>query len=67
MRCVQVVSLRTQLGAKTVNSNDMLEYIKGLEPSNLQELTSNVSDDVLSAMNAFVQRLIGNATKVRAL
>ena len=39
--------------------NDILDYLKGLEPTNLQELTSTAGPDVLEAMNAFIYRLIG--------
>ena len=37
---------------------ELLAYLKGLEPQNLQELTSMANDDVLEAMNSFIKRLI---------
>ena len=39
--------------------NDLLEYLKGLEPRNLEEMTACAGDDVLEAMNSFIQRLLG--------
>eukprot|EP00241_Pyramimonas_parkeae_P012562 CAMPEP_0114236192 /NCGR_PEP_ID=MMETSP0058-20121206/6701_1 /TAXON_ID=36894 /ORGANISM="Pyramimonas parkeae, CCMP726" /LENGTH=276 /DNA_ID=CAMNT_0001348101 /DNA_START=302 /DNA_END=1132 /DNA_ORIENTATION=- len=41
--------------------NEMLEYIKTLEPHNLQDLTATAGPEVLEAMNAFVHRLIGTS------
>jgi len=40
--------------------NDLIEYLKSLEPHNLQELTENAGEDVLDAMNSFIQRLLGS-------
>ncbi|CAI5479266.1 unnamed protein product [Closterium sp. Yama58-4] len=41
------------------SGNALLEYLKGLEPQNIQELTASADDDALAAMNAFIQRLLG--------
>ena len=40
--------------------NELLNYIKSLEPQNLQELTSMANDDVLEAMNSFIKRLMAS-------
>jgi Protein of unknown function (DUF760) len=42
-------------------SNSLLEYLQSLEPHNLAELTACAGDDVLEAMNSFIQRLLGAA------
>lgn len=39
--------------------NELLDYIKGLSPEELVALTDCASEDVLEAMNQFVQRLMG--------
>lgn len=39
--------------------NEILDYLKSLEPQNLQELTSTAGEDALEAMNTFIQRLLG--------
>ncbi|KAL2631796.1 hypothetical protein R1flu_016482 [Riccia fluitans] len=39
--------------------NELLEYLKSLQPQNLQELTSTAGEDALEAMNTFVTRLLG--------
>jgi len=41
--------------------NDLIEYLKSLEPQNLQELTENAGSDVIDAMNSFIQRLLGSS------
>ncbi|CAI5522085.1 unnamed protein product [Closterium sp. Naga37s-1] len=41
------------------SGNALLEYLKRLEPQNIQELTASADDDALAAMNAFIQRLLG--------
>eukprot|EP00899_Mesostigma_viride_P017436 jgi/Mesvir1/25694/Mv25006-RA.1 len=46
--------------------NMFLEYLKAMEPQNLQELTSTAGEDVLAAMNAFVTRLIGQSANMRS-
>lgn len=39
--------------------NELLDYLKGLEPASLQELTDGAGPEVLEAMNSFIQRLLG--------
>ncbi|EEC74313.1 hypothetical protein OsI_09583 [Oryza sativa Indica Group] len=39
-------------------SNELLEYLKTLEPQNLKELASSAGEDVVFAMNAFIKRLL---------
>lgn len=41
--------------------NGLLAYLKGLEQENVEVLTRSASDDVIEAMNSFVQRMIGEA------
>jgi len=54
-RCEQV----RQLQAANAGHNTMLDYLKNLEPTNLQDLTATTGPEVLEAMNAFIYRLIG--------
>ena len=49
---------RRQAGA---GDNGLLAYLKGLEQENVEVLTRSASDDVIEAMNSFVQRMIGEA------
>ncbi|KAH8941323.1 hypothetical protein BDL97_14G031800 [Sphagnum fallax] len=37
---------------------ELLEYLKSLQPQNLQESTTNAGEDALEAMNTFIQRLL---------
>lgn len=39
--------------------NNLLDYIKNMEPENLRDLTNNTGPDVLEAMNAFIKRILG--------
>ena len=39
--------------------NELLEYLKCLTPEELVSLTDCASEDVIDAMNLFVQRLMG--------
>jgi len=49
--------LRSQLQEKrTETQNDLLEYIKSLEP---EELTKDIGDEVFLAMSVFIRRLMG--------
>lgn len=41
------------------DSNALLDYLKSLEPHNLQQLTSSAGEDVVEAMHQFVGRLMG--------
>lgn len=60
----ELASLKQELarvgaqGGGSSSTNELLAYLKGLEPQNLAELTSMANDDVLEAMNSFVRRLI---------
>jgi len=45
----------------TEGYNEVIDYMKTLEPANLQELTSTAGPEVLEAMNAFIYRLIGTS------
>eukprot|EP00959_Pyramimonas_sp_CCMP1952_P097196 2031492-Pyramimonas_sp.AAC.2 len=56
-----------RLSRSSEGRNDVLDYLKGLEPANLQELTSTAGPDVLEAMNAFIYRLIGKVVKKEIL
>eukprot|EP00252_Welwitschia_mirabilis_P002586 TRINITY_DN12535_c0_g1_i2.p1 TRINITY_DN12535_c0_g1~~TRINITY_DN12535_c0_g1_i2.p1 ORF type:complete len:290 (-),score=52.98 TRINITY_DN12535_c0_g1_i2:62-931(-) len=57
----EIDELKQQLKRRetTNGQNEILDYIKSLEPRNLQELTSSAGEDVLEAMNTFIQRLLG--------
>lgn len=51
----------------TAYQNDLLDFIKTLDAQNLQELTAFAEEDVLLAMNVFIQRMMGtsDATELR--
>ncbi|KAL3689765.1 hypothetical protein R1sor_016074 [Riccia sorocarpa] len=58
----EIHELQLQLESSRVASrgrNELLEYLKSLQPQNLQELTSTAGEDALEAMNTFVSRLLG--------
>ncbi|XP_057833842.1 uncharacterized protein LOC131044513 isoform X1 [Cryptomeria japonica] len=57
----EIDELQRQLERRkaSIGQNEILEYLKSLEPQNLQELTSSAGEDALDAMNTFVQRLLG--------
>ncbi|WOK92855.1 hypothetical protein Cni_G01547 [Canna indica] len=38
--------------------NELLDYLKSLEPQNLKELTDGAGEDVVFAMNTFIKRLL---------
>ncbi|XP_062221324.1 uncharacterized protein LOC133920746 [Phragmites australis] len=50
------VSLKCQFS--DICCNELLEYLKTLEPQNLKELTSTAGEDVVFAMNVFIKRLL---------
>lgn len=55
----ELEELNRQVGRKTANGqNELLEYLKSLEPQNLKELTSTAGEDVVLAMNTFIKRLL---------
>lgn len=55
-----------QLQAANAGHNTMLDYLKNLEPANIQDLTATTGPEVLEAMNAFIYRLIGAANQPTA-
>ncbi|KAK6939236.1 Protein of unknown function DUF760 [Dillenia turbinata] len=55
----EIEELNRQVGRKSSNGqNELLEYLKSLEPQNLKELTSSAGGDVVLAMNTFIKRLL---------
>ncbi|CAN0924240.1 hypothetical protein LINGRAHAP2_LOCUS34053 [Linum grandiflorum] len=65
----EIEELNRQVGRKsTYGGNELLDYLKTLEPQNLKELTSSAGEDVVMAMNTFIKRLLGVADpeKVKA-
>ncbi|XWS25997.1 hypothetical protein CRYUN_Cryun27aG0115900 [Craigia yunnanensis] len=55
----EIEELNRQVGRKSANGqNELLEYLKSLEPQNLKELTSSAGEDVVFAMNTFIKRLL---------
>uniref|UniRef100_A0A0D9VN58 DUF760 domain-containing protein n=1 Tax=Leersia perrieri TaxID=77586 RepID=A0A0D9VN58_9ORYZ len=55
----EIDELARQVARKSSQgSNELLEYLKTLEPQNLKELASSAGEDVVFAMNAFIKRLL---------
>ncbi|CAN6238921.1 unnamed protein product [Urochloa humidicola] len=55
----EIDELSRQVARKSSQgSNELLEYLKSLEPQNLKELTNTAGEDVVFAMNAFIKRLL---------
>ncbi|KAK8648877.1 hypothetical protein V6N13_129619 [Hibiscus sabdariffa] len=55
----EIEELNRQVGRNSVTGpNELLEYLKSLEPQNLKELTSSAGEDVVFAMNTFIKRLL---------
>ncbi|XP_044511021.1 uncharacterized protein LOC123229331 isoform X2 [Mangifera indica] len=55
----EIEELNRQVGRISANgSNELLDYLKSLEPQNLKELTSSAGEDVVLAMNTFIKRLL---------
>uniref|UniRef100_J3LIS9 Uncharacterized protein n=1 Tax=Oryza brachyantha TaxID=4533 RepID=J3LIS9_ORYBR len=55
----EIDELSRQVARKSSQgSNELLEYLKTLEPQNLKELASSAGEDVVFAMNAFIKRLL---------
>ncbi|KAM7260343.1 hypothetical protein ACFE04_016084 [Oxalis oulophora] len=55
----EVEELNRQVARKTANGqNELLEFLKSLEPQNLKDLTSTAGEDVVLAMNTFIKRLL---------
>ncbi|KAL6995954.1 hypothetical protein U1Q18_006092 [Sarracenia purpurea var. burkii] len=55
----EIEELHHQVGRKSANEqNELLDYLKSLQPQNLKELTSSAGEDVVLAMNMFIKRLL---------
>lgn len=55
----EIEELNRQIGRISSNGpNELLEYMKSLEPQNLKDLTSSAGEDVILAMNTFIKRLL---------
>lgn len=55
----EIEELNRQVGRNSANGqNELLEYLKSLEPQNLKDLTSSAGEDVVLAMNTFIKRLL---------
>lgn len=55
----EIEELNRQVGWKSTNGpNELLDYLKSLEPQNLKDLTSSAGEDVVLAMNTFIKRLL---------
>ncbi|KAI3724607.1 hypothetical protein L2E82_36390 [Cichorium intybus] len=48
-------------------SNELLDYLKSLEPQNLKDLTSSAGEDVVVAMNTFIKHILVNAPELAKL
>ncbi|OAY22530.1 uncharacterized protein LOC110605847 [Manihot esculenta] len=58
----EIEELNRQVGRKSSNGqNELLEYLRSLEPQNLKELTSSAGEDAVLAMNTFIKRLLAVA------
>ncbi|KAI4317025.1 hypothetical protein L6164_024938 [Bauhinia variegata] len=55
----EIEELNRQVSGQAGNAqNELLEYLKSLEPHNLKDLTSSAGEDVVLAMNTFIKRLL---------
>ncbi|KAG7020719.1 hypothetical protein SDJN02_17406, partial [Cucurbita argyrosperma subsp. argyrosperma] len=55
----EIEELNRQVDRKSASGqNELLEYLKTLEPQNLKELTSSAGEDAVVAMNTFIKRLL---------
>ncbi|XP_023002028.1 uncharacterized protein LOC111496035 [Cucurbita maxima] len=55
----EMEELNRQVDRKSASGqNELLEYLKTLEPQNLKELTSSAGEDAVVAMNTFIKRLL---------
>lgn len=54
----EIEELNRQVAKKSGGQNELMEYIKSLEPQNLKELASSAGEDVVLAMNTFITRLL---------
>lgn len=55
----EIEELNRQVARRSANGhNELLDYLKSLEPQNLKDLTSTAGEDVAFAMNSFIKRLL---------
>ncbi|XP_042420976.1 uncharacterized protein LOC122009053 isoform X2 [Zingiber officinale] len=55
----EIEELNHQVARKPLNGhNELMEYLRNLEPQNIKELTNNAGEDVVFAMNTFIKRLL---------
>ncbi|KAL3638953.1 hypothetical protein CASFOL_016860 [Castilleja foliolosa] len=55
----EIEELSLQVAKNSANGqNELLEYLRTLEPQNIKELTSSAGEDVVVAMNTFIKRLL---------
>ncbi|XP_074556723.1 uncharacterized protein LOC141812607 [Curcuma longa] len=55
----EIEELNRQVARKSSNGhNELMEYLRNLEPQNIKELTSSAGEDVVFAMNTFIKRLL---------
>ncbi|XP_068646048.1 uncharacterized protein [Aristolochia californica] len=55
----EIEELSQQMKRKSdAGQNELLEFLKSLEPQNLKELTSSAGEDAVLAMNTFIKRLL---------
>lgn len=55
----EIEELSRQVANKSKDGpNELLEYMKSLEPQNLKDLASSAGEDVIHAMNTFIKRLL---------
>lgn len=55
----EIEELNRQVARRSASGqNELLDYLKSLEPQNLKDLTSTAGEDVVFAMNTFIKRLL---------
>lgn len=55
----EIEELNRQFARKSANGqNELLQYLKTLEPQNIKELTTSAGEDAIFAMNTFIKRLL---------
>ncbi|CAI0382173.1 unnamed protein product [Linum tenue] len=55
----ELEELNRQVGRKSSHGgNELLDYLRTLEPQNIKELTSSAGEDAVVAMNSFIKRLL---------
>ncbi|KAJ6829090.1 uncharacterized protein M6B38_359790 [Iris pallida] len=62
----EIEELNRQMARRSANGqNELMEYLKSLEPQNIKELTSTAGEDVVFAMNSFIKRLLAVSDPVQ--